>query len=398
MPEYCAPGPLAIAQAVPPGSRRAAGQRAWLADVSEAIAASGFRADRRANWESAARIIAWCADWRTRTTMPTWDRLAARAGRVVDENGERRPLSRSTVARVLRWLRDHGYLGTVEHGSVPWLRPMALASLEGNRAAVYVLTTPGRHSSKRAVRVTDTPSRPRRGLEAHRARARGGKSSADRRPPGTHPEGRRPSGHPGSPAPRPARAPDPVTAPAQAGNAFSAQGRPAPAGPWRPADPPKKRIEEVAAAAAVRNVSAAARAISDRHVAHLCRDFFRAGWSPSDILRAIDYQPGGRQWHRDAGVLHPAAWLRFRLGHWRDGSGVLPSPAAAGAAAAAAKRERQRLQRAEAEQAAAAAAPPGRQAAAAAAARAALAAASPRAGRIIALAAQAARKKEKDGR
>jgi hypothetical protein len=59
----------------------------------------------------AATSPRWCGCWpatptgKDRTTRPTWARIGDQAG-----------VSRSVVARTIRWLREHGYLGTVVTG------------------------------------------------------------------------------------------------------------------------------------------------------------------------------------------------------------------------------------------------------------------------------------------
>ena len=58
------------------------------------------------------------------------------------------------------------------------------------------------------------------------------------------------------------------------------------------------------------------RRISAEHLRHLARPFFAAGWSPRDVLHAIDHEPGGRQHGYTAGVHSPAGWIRSRLNDW----------------------------------------------------------------------------------
>ena len=48
----------------------------------------------------------------------------------------------------------------------------------------------------------------------------------------------------------------------------------------------------------------------------MARPFFAAGWSPRDVLHAIDHEPGGRQHGYSAGVRSPAGWIRSRLAGW----------------------------------------------------------------------------------
>jgi hypothetical protein len=89
---------------------------------------------------------------------------------------------------------------------------------------------------------------------------------------------------------------------------------------------PKTRSEEVGAAAAVRNDARPLWPLSDRHVRHLARPFFAAGWSPADVLHALDHDPAGRPYGYTAGVRSPAAWVRHRLMAWLSPATGAPLP------------------------------------------------------------------------
>jgi hypothetical protein len=64
-----------IFRAVPVSSRRARSQLSWVADVLDDPEFGELRADRRRNWAEVVRVLARYADWRDRTTRPTWARL-----------------------------------------------------------------------------------------------------------------------------------------------------------------------------------------------------------------------------------------------------------------------------------------------------------------------------------
>jgi len=110
---------------------------------------------------------------------------------------------------------------------------------------------------------------------------------------------------------------------------------------------PRNRSEALAAAQALQERARPLRQISAKHLRHLARPFFAAGWNGRDVLHAIDHDPRGRQHGYTAGIRSPAAWARARLAAWLGPDGTpLPSPsqqraaaAAATAAAAAARRE-----------------------------------------------------------
>lgn len=106
-------------------------QRHWLSALRRQDWVRDIRADGRANLLTVARLVALHAGWETLESRPTWARLVARSG-----------LSERTVARWLQELRVRGWLAHLEHGSTPAHRPMVLAHLVGNRAAVYGLRIP----------------------------------------------------------------------------------------------------------------------------------------------------------------------------------------------------------------------------------------------------------------
>ncbi len=59
--------------------------------------------------------------------------------------------------------------------------------------------------------------------------------------------------------------------------------------------------------------------ITDGWCAHLAVPFIAAGWSPADLLHAINHDPGGaRHRNRLDRVKYPLGWLRARLARWLD--------------------------------------------------------------------------------
>ena len=99
-----------------------------------------------------------------------------------------------------------------------------------------------------------------------------------------------------------------------------------PAGAAPLAAVPENRTEALAAAQVMQERARVLRRISAEHLRHLARPFFAAGWSPRDLLHAIDHEPGGRQHGYTAGVRSPAGWIPSRLAAWFGPNGVpLPS-------------------------------------------------------------------------
>jgi hypothetical protein len=103
----------------------------WLSALRRQDWVHQIRVDGRENLLTVALLVALYAGWETLESRPTWARLLARSG-----------LSERTVARWLQELRVRGWLAHLERGSTPAHRPMVLAQLAGNRAAVYGLRIP----------------------------------------------------------------------------------------------------------------------------------------------------------------------------------------------------------------------------------------------------------------
>ena len=361
-----------IARAVPAGSRRARKQSQYVADALAELEAAGFRSDRVRHWGRIIETLSRHMNWDTRCTRPTWLLLAEQAA-----DPGKPPLHKSTVARCLEWLRGRGLLGVVSTGWTRLFRPGSLAGPdEPNQAAVYVLTTPGSASEKRAIRppiddktkenatLTCLPS----GEAPTRARTREARAGQE---PGQERIGA------GSAGAVPAAAP-----------------RPGPAAGRR-----ENRAEGLRWAAAARTLAPKVLGrLSDRHVRALGREERTAGWTPADFVRALWEPPQGRAYGFSHEVRYPAAWARTRLSAWRDPDGtVRPSWSQARTAGAAAARAEQDAYRAAAAAERAAAAGPTASPAHGSRARAALAAASPRAAAAIAQGAAGLRARTRPG-
>jgi hypothetical protein len=323
-------------RAVPAGCAPARSQGGWLSAALGAIEDADLRTDAETALRALVWLLARCADWRTPLlTRPTWAVLMTGTGR-----------RRSWLAARLAWLRERGLLAVLEHGSTPATRAGPLAGLAGNRAAVYLLTTPlprsvdisgpvgeptpeaGEAVPAAAVEITEalpveerwTPPKSRRDC-VEPLHARASEEEGSLRSPGQKQAPKREG-----------------RAPARAGTA---------------------RAGRCEAARALQQRVRAARALSAVHVAALVRVFLAAGWSVSDLVYATDHAPdGAAHWHT-APVHSPAGWLAARLGWWTDAAGaVRPSHTAQLAAAATAHRRRLAGQRAAAEAAAGSAATP----------------------------------------
>jgi hypothetical protein len=218
------------------------------------------------------------ADGTTRRGRKHWSELAG--------------VCRTTWKAVRRLLEAWGFLATVVAGTTPEFAPMALARGAPNTAAVYVLCVP-RCVTERSRAVALRESRP---------------PTVSRRDAGTAPRAH-------------ARGETPETrnGPASGGTPYEAAAG--------------------GAAAAMTGLmrKAAGKTISDGWSAWIARPFTAAGWTPRDLLWAIDHPPGDHGQHRlSARIRHPVGWLRWRLGLWLAGDGTaLPSLSQLRAAAAA---------------------------------------------------------------
>ncbi len=298
-------GRLEIARAVPAGSRRARDQREWLRAATGLIDAAGWYACRSAHYAEIARVYGRYMDWTARTTRPGHERVAQLAGTSV-----------RTVRRCVRWLHEQGLMGTVSPGTTPLLRPGILHGLadaaERNDAAVYVLAVP------RRKRLTTS---------ALMSSGEFGRLSVLRR--------------------RTVKAPRAGSV--QAGKVKGQKARPAAGPPCVPRSGaefpigrnPETHSEGLAAAAAMRDRSRLLARLSREHLRWLAKRFFAAGWTPGDVMHALDYDPGGRQHGYSADVRHVAGWVRYRLSLWTDPQGV---PVASRSQRVAAGRERVRAQ------------------------------------------------------
>lgn len=262
--------------ALPAGSTIARSQGSWLRQVEEHRDTFELRADALANLMAVAREVSRSADWRTLTARPTWDRLC-----------DRTDLSRRTVARWLAWLREHGLLGLLESGTTARWRPRAASALTGNRAAVYLLAVPADATPQvgetKPVETTGTPSQLLTEGESKRARADGRES--------------------------PLRGPD------QPSRALS--------GPIPSLhQAPTNRGERLISAQTLQMRIPALRGLSDRHLRHLLRPWFVAGWTPADVLYALDHAPSQEAHTWTTAVRSPAGWLRHRLALWTNDAGA----------------------------------------------------------------------------
>ncbi|WP_433357706.1 hypothetical protein ACQP25_44825 (plasmid) [Microtetraspora malaysiensis] len=181
-------------------------------------------------------------------------------------------LSRASVARWIAWLHAAGLLGTVEHGTTPRFRGIADDGL-GNRAAEYVLCTP----VPEHVEGTGTPSEfSPLGENSRPSRARAGAHAGARIVDGSL---------------------------------------------WPMAVTPATKRSRLLAAEEMCQRSLDLRKLSAAYVRHLVAPLWDAGWTPNDVLYALDHRPDGTLWPYAGSARHVPGWVRFRLAPWHAADG-----------------------------------------------------------------------------
>jgi hypothetical protein len=285
------PGRLAIFRAIPAGSRRARDQGSWLRAVVADPEIAALRADRRRAVLELARVLARHADWRT---MTSWRPRALACDEIGSSRDPSRPLSISAYKAARRVLEERGFLGLVAQG---WTSALRAAVLDD-------------HSSTSAVFVLAIPRRKERLPSADEAPPVNRPLAGSRREPDIAPRARE-----ASPEVKPEKARAPRGQPVLPRASAALLGA-----------TPQNRSEALAAARAMQERVRLLRRISGEHLRHLARPFFAAGWTPRDVLHALDYEPGGRQHGYSTAVRSAVGWIRFRLAAWLGPDGIpLPS-------------------------------------------------------------------------
>ena len=321
---------------LPPGVRRACSQVGWLADVADTEAFALLRADAQDHVLAVAHVVALHADWQTYTSRPTWPVLTERTG-----------LSRRTVARHLAWLREHQLLVWVERGTTAELSPGVLqcgpdGERPGNIATVYLLVAPVRVRLVAVAHPEDYDvehihAGPVDAVEAAAWRAQDHPApevSHELSQPGSVDTSDTPTPSVGGKEP-PTRA---RLSPSGAGLRPALTTPPpmrrvpnskAPDAPrWALTATPAGKKERRAAAMIMQEALPVLQRISAEHLAHLCREYFLAGWTPRDVLTALGRRPDGTAWSHEDAVRHVPGWFRYRLAPWRADPGDPVSPVA----------------------------------------------------------------------
>jgi hypothetical protein len=263
---------LRIYKAVPEGSARARSQPAALRALETRIALEGdlgrLRADAEKNALLVARALVFSAHWKTMVARPGWDTLIDRTG-----------LSRSTIQRVIRRLRNWGFLGVVETGSTWRTRGCRRGDDEGDLGAEYVLCVPSEDQVSAAtperdattfkpVEISDSPSllRQEERSKPHASARENATPTADQ--------------------------------------------------PWPMHQTPRTRGQRLAATRRLQNQAPVLARPGTRQLRSILRLWYDRGWTPAQVLYALDHGPDGAlRWHT-ADVRHVPGWIRHRLAAW----------------------------------------------------------------------------------
>ena len=309
-------------------------QRHWVRALRRQSWVQDIRIDGRRNLLTVATLLALYADWRTLESRPTWAKLIERSG-----------VHERTVARWLQELRVRGWLVLLEGGSTPDTRPMTLAYLRGNRAAVYALRIPLApeealaRAEQELVHELELSLRERSEREpkpsAHPADSspdqggRDGVGDENVSPSNSFQDSYLKSQNGTSRARRPV---DKFTPPSP--DLHKQQPSALRAGSDQRQSPdlsilvPVSRYEMLVAADWLRRRLPVFARCSRKLVRHLCRPYWHAGWTCRDIVHAMDYRPSVFGQH--PGLLisperpaSPAQFIRSRLRAWHAPNGTI---------------------------------------------------------------------------
>jgi hypothetical protein len=244
-----------------------------------------------------ARVLARHANWRTMTFWRPREQACAEIGSSRDSS---KPLSVSAYKRARQVLEKRGLLGLVAQG---WTSALRAGVLDDRTAtsAVFVLAIPRRKQRLRSTGGSPRVNGPLTGFRRKPSKALRARE-ADRKVKSQTPKIK---------------------------NEKARASRGQPLLPRRGiaslAAVPENRSEALGAARVMQGRFRVLGRLSPEHLRHLTRPFFAAGWSPRDVLHALDHSPGGRQYGYTNGVHSPAGWMRSRLAAWLSPDGI-PRP------------------------------------------------------------------------
>lgn len=304
------PSKAVILASVPRRMCRTPDQRTFLRTLKEDADVLDLRCDGYANLMLVARDIVWHMNWETKTSRPTIDGIVKRTG-----------LSKPTVKRWVRWLRERGWLGVVQQGRA--------SETLGNRAAVWVLCVPRR--SVRNRRVYDHHKR-------------------DQESQGQASDQREQTSEPLTVSSRREETDYPTHA--RERRSPSRPGRPRISPTWGLHATPRTKRDRLSMCERLRQESPVLRLMTPWYLRWLLKPIIDAGGTAADVLHGLDVREDDSRWtyawQSAREIRHPAGWVRHRLSAWIGADGqVLPLPSQRRAAADARRRAEQEARRRE---------------------------------------------------
>lgn len=302
----------AVWSVVPAGYKPARHIIRWLRSVQNIPEYQLARKDLKANIWRFVNALAQCPgfDPASMTMMPLWQRLQERFG-----------FPPKSISNYFRRLRDWRALAVVATGRTAEFTPKSSGRTD-NEAAIYVLLEPLDVGQTEGVEKSSVPV-PTRAVNnpPHAREHEDSKLQMEAAPPLTSSKRaaqRREVNH------QLLNRKESFWDPHTTTNAENKRER---------------REAERLASLEIQFRSLSLRRISTAHVAAICRPFFLAGWTVSDILHAMFWRPNtDAKYHHDAdtGVDNVGAWLKHRLAKWiRPDGGFYRSPSQKQAAAQA---------------------------------------------------------------
>ena len=327
--------------------------------MRDVLDAQPIRDDRRESVEAVASVVMYGADWDTLASRPTWAELIKRCREMTGRG------SRATIARHLAYLialnlitraasgrrgctAPGGCQATVTHwkGAGPCLSP---GDCPPDEAAVYVLCIPA------PIRAVEEPENDPDTL-VQDAEALAPVDELET-PPTTLVD-----------ISLPVRARQTENSNHEPLRGTAVQAAQAPHGPsstvdrqlttWLGSATTSSPDDRLAAALELQYRLPVLRQISAKDLRSCLRQFFLAGWTVSDIHRALDWRPDGTRWpHSGAtgisAITVPGqrraapvrGWIAYRLEPWTSNETPLPSPSQRRAAEVDSRLERQRRRR-----------------------------------------------------
>lgn len=308
-----------VLRAVPEGSCPLTTDFDWLDAIRQHPKLVWVRADFRRNLLAVASLLLLAYDYNSHTVTPGNDYLLAAAG-----------IGKGTLGRIKRWLRRHGFLGVVA----------------GGRSAIYTPKTSDGNSnlffkeSDRPDRMADRAVYVLCRLATEEELAEFGEQEAQRMDfkckldplLGLFGLAVDINGNPihskGKTAPKGIKAWASPTLKSyfEAATKWVADKSAARTDLQWPTtrttgaqDEATRDFNELQAARTVQWHSPPLRKLRSRHLARILAPFFRADYTPGDILHALDTKPDGTDHQHDGfdGALNVPALLQSRLNHWR---------------------------------------------------------------------------------